>query len=436
MSARKEAELRTELLTMRVEHQRERDRLRSEARRMQTSLKDMQCRVKAEVHARAVAMEQVESLKEQLGVARTDMQRRGSEGQHARAAFATLEKRLEQYTELFKWVRERCTETLGEDDAHELHNGHSSDSIDGLRRILSRTLTLLQRRGVCDTDGEKENKGNATRTPRPKKTSSAALEAAQRLASVQGELLNYEVQNEELMSRQRSFQDRLNESEEALQSAHSRSGINPGLRTEGRGRLRAAEDGQKRLQKQLAAVQEELQWQYARHEEEHEKTRSRLSALQRAKEAGERYIEGEEDAWINAQRQERELHSECVRMRGEIHDAETTAREACADAAEARAASQMAATMKRRLEADLEEMQAASLSTTTSSVTQDNSVNLGAQARLETQAAQSLLAELGILRDESSAADRRSQELQQVLREEASQAGRRSQQLEEEVEFF
>jgi hypothetical protein len=413
MAARKDADLRTELLSMRSEYNRERERLRTEGRRMQNSLKEMQARVKAEVQARSAANAQVESLKEQLIAARTDVQRRGKEGQEARGAFVTLEKRLEQYTELFTWVSARCTEALGEDALHELRSGGAStvDTVDGLKRVVSRTLTLLQRRTGTDTGSEKENIGNVIRPPRPKKVQVGTSEAAQRLAVVQGELLNYEVQNEELISRQRSLQERLSESEEAMESSVSKG---PGLRTEQRGRLRAAEEGQKKSAVKLAHVQDELQWQYTRHEEEHERLRARLSSLQRAKEAGERYIEAEENAWLNAQRQEQALHSEYTRMRTEIHDAEANARDACTDAVEARAASQIASTAKRRLEAELEEMQATkSMPTSARRDTQDQSASLPGPVHSESGDVVNLRSELAALHEEASSLCRRSQELEQ-----------------------
>jgi len=413
MAARKEAELRTELMSIRAEHQRERDRFRTEARRMQTSLREFQVRVKTEMEARKLATEQVDSLKEQLASARNDDHKRGREGREAKAAFATLEKQLEQYTELFKWICARCTETLGEDTVHEFHNGGSSgaEAVDGLKRIVGRTLTLLQRRSGSDDDCSrvlKENIGNVKGVAKTKKSSS---EVAQRLASAQAELLNYEVQNEELVSRQRSLQDRLSESEQALDF---KAGPTSGLRTEHRGRLRAAEDGQKRLQKQLAQVQDELQLQYTRHEEEHERMRSRLSALQRAKEAGERYIEAEEDAWINAQRQERSLQSEYARMRSEIQDAEADAREARDDAVEARAASQIAAATRKRLEADLEELQLAGPPVSTRSTIQDQSVSFTTEIRSEADTMERTRKELAMLREECTIF-RRSNELEQEV---------------------
>lgn len=415
MAAHRDAELHTELLSMRAGHQRERDRARSEARRMQNSLKEMQARMKAEVQARIVATEQAEALKEELATIRTDMKRQSREGQEAKAVFGTLEKHLQQYTELFKWVRERCTETLDDDAAREFQQGGSSgsDAIDGLKRIVGRTLTLLQRGPSCDIDCDKENKGNARSAPKSKKASAAAAEAAQRLATVQGELLNYEVENTELAARQRNMQDRLCETEEALSAAYKEVGFNPGLRTEQRGRLRAAEDGQRRMQKQLSQVQDELKWQYTRHEEEHERMRSRLSALQRAKEAGERYVETEEDTWIQAQRQERVLQSEYNCMRSEIKDAESDAREARADSAEARAALQIAAATKKRLEVELEEMQGAELPSTSRSTTHDHSLAIAAEARLEMETVEKLRTELAMLYEEANIADRRSQELTQ-----------------------
>merc|ERR1719162_2718703 len=118
-------------------------------------------------------------MKEQLAAARTDVQRRGKEGHDAKSAFQTLEKRLEQYTELVKWIGARCTETLGEDVVHEMRNGssHGMDTIDGLKRVLGRTFTLLQRRATSDTDGEKENMGNKLDKARAVKTKKKTLVA-------------------------------------------------------------------------------------------------------------------------------------------------------------------------------------------------------------------------------------------------------------------
>jgi len=406
IAARKEAELRNEMINMRAEYQRDRERLRSEGRRLQTSMKDIQARSKAEVQARTEALEQVDSLKEQLSAMRGDLQRRGREGQEARSAFAGLERRLEQHAELFKWITTRCNEVIGEDVQEIIHKegGLASElNCDSLKRILSRTFTLLERRANNDSDYDKENmcKGNAMRAAAQSKSKKAS-EVAQRLAVVQQELLNTEVEHEEMISRHRTAQARYSETEEALQAASSRLASNPAIRTEQRSRLRAAEEGQKRLQKQLAQAEDERQWQYTRHEEEHERTRSRVSALQRAKEAAERYIATEEDAWINAQREERALQAEYSRLRSEIQDAEANAREASSDAVEARAASQLATVTTRRLEADLEEMQKHRLAPETKMARACVCGGaLAPQTQLEAEVIERLRTEMSTLREET-----------------------------------
>lgn len=402
-AARKEDEMRNEMITMKAEYQRDRERLRNEGRRLQTSMKDVQARSKAEVQARSEALEQVDSLKEQLSAMRSDLQRRSREGQEARAAFSTLEKRLEQHTELFRWISNRCNEVAGE-DVHEMiqRDGvHVSDlGSDSLRRILSRTFTLLERRANNDSDCDKENlgKGNMQRAGAQSRTKKVS-EVAQRLAAVQHELLNTEVEHEEMLSRHRSAQAKFSEAEEELQTANSRLASNPAMRTEQRSRLRAAEEGQKRLQKQLAQAEDERQWQYSRHEEEHERTRSRVSSLQRAKEAAERYIATEEDAWINAQREARALQSEYARMRSEIHDAEANAREASSDAVEARAAAQLAAMNARSFEADLEELQKQRSALGGTCVCGGT---VASQVQLESEVIERLRTEISTFRDEAS----------------------------------
>jgi len=373
-AARREAQLRTELLERREEHCRERERLRVETRRLQVSIREMQSRTRAEGEARAGASEQAESLRQQLTTAQAELQRRAKEGREAKNALNGLERRLEQFADLSTWMVARCSEALGEYEhpSTEGIGAHADTTDDGLKRILGRTLTLLRRRASSGAECDKENIGNVglgaagLAAPPPSSVASTASPHAKasevmlRLATVQSELLRAQAQNEELESSRRGLQARLGESEEVLQALHGRPGVSPlvGLRTEQRGRLRAAEEGQKRLQRQVFELQEDAKFETCRHDEERERMRGRISSLQRAKEAGERYVETEEDSWIHAQRQERTLEVVVAGLRAELRAEEADARDASADAVEARAAAQVAEVAKRRLEGDVLQLRA------------------------------------------------------------------------------
>lgn len=419
-SARREAQMCTELMDLRNNHQRERDRLRGEVKRLQGSLKDMQGRARAEGERRKGATEQVDALEHQVTEARAELQRRSREGQEAKAALATLEKQLERYAELHKWVAMRCGSAMGEDEAAKLSGDatHGIDVVDdSLRRIVGRTLAVLQRRAGEGGDSGKENIPNG-RTFNSARVSKKASEAVQRLAEAQRELLSAQAENEELESSMRCLQEKLSISEEMQQAAGNQASSQPALRTEHRGRIRAAEDGQKRMQKQISQLEQELQLQYERHQDERSQLSSRLASLTRAKEGNERYIQREEDAWIHAQQQSRSLESEQARMRDEVRQAQADAQDACADAVEARAMSQLSDVNRRRFEAEISEMQASqsqlALVISNHAAGTDAPVAVTAKLRYEAEVATRLQTDMLHLRKEAAnAADKWHGELRQ-----------------------
>lgn len=344
---RLEAQLRTELLDVRGEHQRERERLRGEAKRLQAALKDAQTRARSASEARAAVGEQASSLADELAGAKAELARRGKEGHEARAALATLDARMSQHMELFHWVLTRCAEVLGEDPAQDPLLSGSTGFEDGFCRIVGRTLTLLQRRAAEPADVGKDS--------------------ARRLAAVQGELLHLKVRNEELEAVQRALQEQLAaaDREQAVAApplepeqltAAAQRGPGFALRTEHRFRIRTAEDAQKFLQRRLVDLEGAGERMREEHEEAVETLQARLAGLQRAKEAGERYIESEEDAWIEAQRRARAEEAAVAEAHSEMRRALAGARDAHADAVASRAKAHAAEALRRRAEVELAEL--------------------------------------------------------------------------------
>lgn len=301
------------------------------------------------------ALEEAQALQQQLANLRAEVQRKSREGQESRGALEQLEKRLQLHVGLFRWASARCAEALGEEPGHEpqVDGVLGTDPLeDGFKRVVGRTLTLLCRR-VCSAAGEKENLQGAAVEGAPAPPIKAS-EATRRLASAQCELLRAQAENEELEAAQHGLRSRLGELEQALRTPRC-----TGLRTEQRGRVRAAEDAQRRLQRQLVELDEAFRQEREEHEEECEQFRGRVSALQRAKEAGERYIEAEEDTWVAAQEAAWGAEQAAASARAKARRAEAEACDAHNDAVEARAAAHAAEAVRRRLEADVAELRAA-----------------------------------------------------------------------------
>lgn len=73
------------------------------------------------------------------------------------------------------------------------------------------------------------------------------------------------------------------------------------MRTEARSRVRHAETAQRTLRQELQVEAEARAVESEQYEEELQQLQLRLAALQRAKEASERYVLEEEDTWIRSQ---------------------------------------------------------------------------------------------------------------------------------------
>lgn len=357
-ATRREVQLRSEMLDMRGETQRERERLRSEVRKLQTSLKDAQGRARAEGEGRTRAVDQVEALTQQVAGTKAEIMKRSKEGQEAKASLATLEARITQYVEIFRWAASRCAEALGEDATQEPYVSGAITSTDtfedGFRRMIGRTLTLLQRRAACADSDRDAAAGSAS--SRVGRGPAAPTDAAKRLAAAQCELLHAQARSEEFEVSEQALRRRLHEAEIAAQTPRT-----PGasMHTEHRQRVRAAEDAQKRLKRRAAELERDLQHEQDEHEQELEHLRARLEGLQRAKEAGEEYIESEEDTWIRIQHQLRAEEAAIEAFRSEARRAQADADDARTDAVQARAAVHAAEAARRRIEADFADQRSA-----------------------------------------------------------------------------
>jgi len=300
-AAKREADLRHEIIDLRSAQSRERERLRSEAKRLQASLKDAHVRLKAESEARAAATSQVDVLRQQLTAARTESQRKAKEIQEAKAA---AEEATLRHTALLQWLCTRCAEALGE--------------------------------GECEPSG-----AGAAETP---------CEATAR------------ARLEDVLSRLRGRQPRsfpveaqVNETPQAEPKTKPAPAF-PTMRTEARSRVRHAETAQRTLRQELQAEAEARAIESEQYEEELQQLQLRLAALQRAKEASERYVLEEEDTWIRSQEAARRAEAQASQAAAAVSQAEAEAAAATQDAVMALAAQQAAEAGRRRLEAELAEL--------------------------------------------------------------------------------
>eukprot|EP00931_Biecheleriopsis_adriatica_P060522 TRINITY_DN36361_c0_g1_i2.p1 TRINITY_DN36361_c0_g1~~TRINITY_DN36361_c0_g1_i2.p1 ORF type:complete len:1192 (+),score=350.04 TRINITY_DN36361_c0_g1_i2:90-3665(+) len=334
-AARREAELRREILDLRSQHSRERERLRAEAKRLQGALKESHVRARAEGEAKGAASEQADTLRQQLSAGRVELQRKARECQDLKTLLATFEERSRHHRELAKWVVARCSEAAGEDfaqpkagkDTDGAATAEDQQQEDAVRLALTRTIALTRRK-----KHEADHNGVA----------------AERLNSMKSELQKAKTESEQLRQSEQALQERLLEAEQssAASATPAPKAAQFSLRTEVRGRVRAAEDAQKKLQHQLQEQAQEM-----------EQLHTHIAALQRAKEAGEKYVETEEDAWIQARQAAKTAESEAASAFAAVRRFEVEAREASDDAVAARAAAHGAEACRKRLEAELADLQ-------------------------------------------------------------------------------
>eukprot|EP00435_Cladocopium_sp_Y103_P005428 s3602_g1.t2 len=289
--AKREAELRQEIIDLRSQHSKEREKWRAEGKRLQSSIKETQRRAKAESEAKCAAAEQVEVLRQQLARLDSKRSRDEKEAKHS-------EEMNQRHTEFLRWVASQCAAALGE----ALDTNVSEDLT---RQLVSR---------VTSQRGRQLQEG-------------------------------------------RHAEVKTDKSERSEKSEN--------LHTEWRGRVRAAEQAQKKMQR---LMQKEAEAQEAQREMQTEEMRHvagkmmvelklRVNALQRAKEVSERFVEEEEESWLQSKAQLREAETEALSAMASARHFEAEARCASADAVRAQAKATGAEAAQRRLQAEVESLQ-------------------------------------------------------------------------------
>lgn len=276
--AKREAELRQEIIDLRSEHSKEREKWRAEGKRLQSSLKETQRRAKAESEAKCAATEQVEVLRQQL--ARLDSKRSEKEAKH-------IEEMKQRHAEFLRWVASQCATALG-----EALDTNVSEEV--TRQLLSNLVT----------------------------------------------------------SRGRQLQGRLRAEVKTERSEPVET-----LHTEWRGRVRAAEQAQKKMQRLMQKEAEAQEAQREMQTEEMVELKLRVNALQRAKEVSERFVEEEEECWLRSKAQLREAETEVLSAMASARHYEAEARCASGDAVRAQAKATGAEAARRRLQAEVESLQ-------------------------------------------------------------------------------
>lgn len=288
-AAKREAELRQEIIELRSQQSKEREKWRSENKRLQSSLKETQRRAKAESEAKSAAVDQVEVLRQQL--ARSEGKRSRDE-KEAKA----LEQMTQRHQEFLRWVALRCLEAFGEAQTEDFTE-------ETCRELLSKLIQRAKRGSSLDQKAEAP--------PARMERDSGALQ------------------------------------------------------TEWRGRVRAAEHAQKNLQRLMQQEAEAFEMQREQHTEELVELRLRVNALQRAKEASERYVEEadrrrrrkKEDAWIRNKAEIRQAEAEVCSAVANVRHFEAEAACASEEAVTSRARRSAAEAMARSLQAELAELQ-------------------------------------------------------------------------------
>lgn len=275
--AKREAELRQEIIDLRSEHSKEREKWRAEGKRLQSSLKETQRRAKAESEAKCAATEQVEVLRQQL--ARLDSKRSEKEAKH-------IEEMKQRHAEFLRWVASQCATALG-----EALDTNVSEEV--TRQLLSNLVTSRGRQ-------------------------------------LQGRL-RAEVKTER---------------SEPVETLHTEWG-----------RVRAAEQAQKKMQRLMQKEAEAQEAQREMQTEEMVELKLRVNALQRAKEVSERFVEEEEECWLRSKAQLREAETEVLSAMASARHYEAEARCASGDAVRAQAKATGAEAARRRLQAEVESLQ-------------------------------------------------------------------------------
>lgn len=281
--AKREAELRQEIIDLRSQHAKEREKWRAEGKRLQSSLKETQRRTKAESEAKCAATEQVEVLRQQLARLDSKRSRDEKEAKHS-------EEMKQRHAEFLRWVASQCAAALG-----EAETGETNVSEDVTRQLLSR---VIAQRG-------RQHKGEGR--PAEAKT--------------------------------------------------ERSETSETLHTEWRGRVRAAEQAQKKMQRLMQKEAEAQEAQRELQTEEMVELKLRVNTLQRAKEVSERFVEEEEESWLRSKAQLREAESEVLSAMASARHYEAEARCASGDAVRAQAKATGAEAARRRLQAEVESLQ-------------------------------------------------------------------------------
>lgn len=129
------------------------------------------------------------------------------------------------------------------------------------------------------------------------------------------------------------------------------------LHTEWRGRVRAAEQAQKKMQRLMQKEAEAQEAQRELQTEEMVELKLRVNTLQRAKEVSERFVEEEEESWLRSKAQLREAESEVLSAMASARHYEAEARCASGDAVRAQAKATGAEAARRRLQAEVESLQ-------------------------------------------------------------------------------
>lgn len=280
---KREAELRQEIIDLRSQHAKEREKWRAEGKRLQSSLKETQRRTKAESEAKCAATEQVEVLRQQLARLDSKRSRDEKEAKHS-------EEMKQRHAEFLRWVASQCAAALG-----EAETGETNVSEDVTRQLLSR---VIAQRG-------RQHKGEGR--PAEAKT--------------------------------------------------ERSETSETLHTEWRGRVRAAEQAQKKMQRLMQKEAEAQEAQRELQTEEMVELKLRVNTLQRAKEVSERFVEEEEESWLRSKAQLREAESEVLSAMASARHYEAEARCASGDAVRAQAKATEAEAARRRLQAEVESLQ-------------------------------------------------------------------------------
>eukprot|EP00435_Cladocopium_sp_Y103_P001995 s3602_g1.t1 len=259
------------------------------------------------------------------------------------------------------------TKKVEEEEEEELHSAESeakcaaAEQVEVLRQQLAR---LDSKRSRDEKEAKHSEEMNQRHTE-------FLRWVASQCAAALGEALDTNVSEDltrQLVSRvtsQRGRQLQEGRHAEVKTDKSERSEKSENLHTEWRGRVRAAEQAQKKMQR---LMQKEAEAQEAQREMQTEEMRHvagkmmvelklRVNALQRAKEVSERFVEEEEESWLQSKAQLREAETEALSAMASARHFEAEARCASADAVRAQAKATGAEAAQRRLQAEVESLQ-------------------------------------------------------------------------------